>query len=198
MGGETPGEKVLKERRSPRRRGRMGTSVNTNAPEPAASKMAFPVTCVAKSAPAAMAHPLTAAKSSATTATDVGSCPALHELPERHLFRRGVVHERAVGDEERVRVYRRRRAQNAEADPDVLQFHRVPRAVHPVRDADAAAHEEHAHRAYERPHEPLSSVPVVILRVRRPRAAVYPDVKQSLVHDDGSRRGGVQRRQKRS
>ena len=37
--------------------------------------MAFPVTCVAKSAPAAMAHPLTAAKSSATTATDVGSCP---------------------------------------------------------------------------------------------------------------------------
>ena len=49
--------------------------MNTNAPEPAASKMAFPVTCVAKSAPAAMAHPLTAAKSSATTATDVGSCP---------------------------------------------------------------------------------------------------------------------------
>ena len=72
---DAPGEKVLKDRRVQRRRGRMGTSVNTNAPEPAASKMAFPVTCVAKSAPAAMAHPLTAAKSSATTATDVGSCP---------------------------------------------------------------------------------------------------------------------------
>eukprot|EP00982_Pelagococcus_subviridis_P007008 30401-Pelagococcus_subviridis.AAC.1 len=35
MGGETraPGEKVLKKRRSPRRRGRTGTSVNQNAPK---------------------------------------------------------------------------------------------------------------------------------------------------------------------
>ena len=30
---QTPGDKVLKDRRSPRERGRMGTSVNMNAPE---------------------------------------------------------------------------------------------------------------------------------------------------------------------
>ena len=40
---DTPGEKVLKERRSSRRRGRMGTSVRYNAPERDPVLFAYPV-----------------------------------------------------------------------------------------------------------------------------------------------------------
>ena len=40
---DAPGEKVLKERRSSRRRGRMGTSVRYNAPERDPVLFAYPV-----------------------------------------------------------------------------------------------------------------------------------------------------------
>lgn len=45
------------------------------AMDPAASNTLLPKCCVAMSAAPAMPHPATAAASSATTATEVGSCP---------------------------------------------------------------------------------------------------------------------------
>ena len=73
---QTPGEKVLKDRRSPRERGRMGTSVNNNAPDDISTGTTFSTVSVGPSAippgPAvAFTYSSSHAKTSTSQCTDI-------------------------------------------------------------------------------------------------------------------------------
>ena len=142
--------------------------------DPKASYAGFPVAPVIATAAPATTHPATAAASSATIATEVGSRPDRTNSGERHLRRLGVFTERVVRDEERVRVDDRGRAEDAHADPDVLEVRGGDEGVRAVHDGDAGAGEEDADRADETPNEALAAVAVIVRRVGALRELSMP------------------------